>query len=69
MRKFLKIVRNVVLFFAYFWLVFSVIAENVKEWACKRCSLNQEHKWIQTSNIERGNTRIYARCRRCKAVR
>jgi DNA-directed RNA polymerase subunit RPC12/RpoP len=69
MRWLLKFIKNVALFFAYYALVSQLLWENTKEWLCMRCSLNQDHKWVQTSNIERGNTRTYNRCRRCGAVR
>jgi hypothetical protein len=62
-------IRHIAMFAIYYTFVFKLVWEMLKEWACKRCSLKQSHKWVSTPHIERGNTRVYARCRRCGATR
>jgi hypothetical protein len=60
--------RSVELFLIYFRFVFGRVGQATRREACRRLHYKNGHKWVPTSTLERGNTRIYARCR-CGAIR
>jgi hypothetical protein len=61
--------RQIMEFLFWLRLVLSVFWELSREFLCKKFSKGGDHPWEPTSTMERSNTKVYARCPRCGAVR